>query len=246
MCSVILLRRPGHKWPLLIGANRDEMLSRPWKRPGRHWPDRPDVIAGLDVLADGSWLGINDNGVVAAMLNRHGTLGPQSGKRSRGELVLEALDFPDADEAAAVIAAIEPSSYRDFNMVIADNRDAFWLRHDGMSITAQPIPIGISMLTAHELNDRSTPRIAANLPTFEEAPPPDPETGDWSSWIDILARRAGDRPEEAMTIVTDTGYGTSSSALIALPSIEARHEDPKLKPIFMFAAGRPGEAPYEA
>ncbi len=197
------------------------------------------------MLAEGSWLGINDNGVVVAMLNRHGTLGPQANKRSRGELVLEALDFPDAADAATVIKEIEPSSYRAFNMVIADNRDAFWLRHDGASITAHPIPIGLSMLTAHELNDHSTPRIAANLPAFEQATPPDPDAGDWSSWIDILARRAGNKPEEAMTILTETGYGTSSSALIALPSIKARHEDPTLKPIFLFADGRPGEAPYE-
>ena len=70
MCTVVILRRPDHRWPVLIGANRDEMIDRPWKPPGRHWPDRPEVVAGLDILAGGSWLGINDWGVAAAVLNR--------------------------------------------------------------------------------------------------------------------------------------------------------------------------------
>src|SRR6476659_3255713 len=57
MCTLVILRRPGHRWPVLIGANRDEMIDRPWEPPGRHWPDRPEVVAGLDRLAGGSWLG---------------------------------------------------------------------------------------------------------------------------------------------------------------------------------------------
>jgi uncharacterized protein with NRDE domain len=57
MCSVVLLLRPGHDWPVIVGANRDEMADRPWAAPARHWPDRPHVVAGLDKLAGGSWLG---------------------------------------------------------------------------------------------------------------------------------------------------------------------------------------------
>jgi len=131
MCTVVLLRRPRAPWPLLLAANRDERRSRPWRPPARHWPDRPDVVAGLDELAQGSWLGINDYGVVAAILNRSGTLGPAAGKRSRGELVLEALDHADAGAAAAALADLEPAAYRPFNLIVADQRDAFWLRHAG-------------------------------------------------------------------------------------------------------------------
>src|SRR5262249_56140236 len=92
MCTLVILRRPGHRWPVLIGANRDEMIDRPSKPPGRHWADRPELVAGLDVFAGGSWLGGNDWGVAAAVLNRHGSLGPVLGKRPRGELGLGALD----------------------------------------------------------------------------------------------------------------------------------------------------------
>ncbi|HEY7688883.1 MAG TPA: NRDE family protein, partial [Dongiaceae bacterium] len=59
MCTLVILFRPGHDWPVIVGANRDEMADRPWAPPARHWPDRPQVVAGLDKLAGGSWLGVN-------------------------------------------------------------------------------------------------------------------------------------------------------------------------------------------
>ena len=99
MCSIVILRQPGATYPLILGGNRDEMAGRPWKLPARHWPDRPDLIGGIDELAGGSWLALNDTGVVAVVLNRMGTLGPEDGKRSRGELVLDALDYADAADA---------------------------------------------------------------------------------------------------------------------------------------------------
>jgi hypothetical protein len=131
MCTVVLLRRPQTPWPLLLAANRDELRSRPWRPPARHWPDRPEVVAGLDVQAGGSWLGVNDDGVVAAVLNRVGSLGPAIGKRSRGELVLEALDHATAAAAANALMHLNPEAYRPFNLLVADARTAFWLRHAG-------------------------------------------------------------------------------------------------------------------
>src|SRR5260370_41550003 len=71
MCTLVILRRPDDRWRVLIGANRDEMIDRPWQAPGRHWPDRPEVVAGLDILAGGSWPGINGWGGAAAGRNRH-------------------------------------------------------------------------------------------------------------------------------------------------------------------------------
>ena len=100
MCTFIVLYRPDHPWPILIAANRDEMHDRSWQPPGRHWPNRPNVVAGLDHLGRGSWFGLNDSGVVAGIMNRRNTLGPVAGKRSRGELVLKALDYTDAQAAA--------------------------------------------------------------------------------------------------------------------------------------------------
>src|SRR5260370_23270655 len=104
MCTLVILRRPEHTWPVVIGANRDEMIDRPSKPPGRHWPDRAEVVAGIDLLAGGSWLGLNDWGVAAAVLNRQGSLGPAARPPSRGELVLEAPDHADAVPPAPALA----------------------------------------------------------------------------------------------------------------------------------------------
>ena len=72
----------------------------------------------MDQLGGGSWLGINDKGVVATVMNRRGTLGPQTGKHSRGELVLKALAHDSATAAAATLTELEPAMYRSFNLVV--------------------------------------------------------------------------------------------------------------------------------
>src|SRR5690242_10004918 len=157
MCTLVILRRPEHAWPVIIGANRDEMIDRPALSPGRHWPDRAEVVAGLDLFAGGSWLGVNDWGVAAAVLNRQGSLGPAAGLRSRGELVLEALDHADAVAAAAALVHLDPAAYRTFNLIVADNRDAFWLRHAGVArVEVHPIPDGLSLIAASDLNALDT------------------------------------------------------------------------------------------
>lgn len=249
MCTLVLLRRPDRDWPLILGANRDEMVDRPSRAPGRHWSDRPEVTGGLDALSGGSWLALNDHGVVAAMLNRRGSLGPAPGKRSRGELVLEALDHADAAAAAAALGDLDPEAYRSFNLVLADERDAFWLRHTGApgaGIEVRPLPPGLSMLTAFDRNDPVSPRIRRFLPRFEAAPAPDPAAGDWSAWQALLAARSEelDGEEAAMTVATDNGFGTVSSSLVALPSVEARYASPPVRPVWLFADGPPGEAGY--
>ena len=247
MCTLVILRRPGHDWPILVAANRDEMLDRPWHPPARHWHDRHDVVAGKDQLAGGTWLVINDQGVVAAILNRQNSLGPKEGFRSRGELPLEALDHADAASAADALAGINPEGYRPFNMVVADNRDAFWFKlaetHWGVLVEVTAFPAGLSMVTANDRNDTSSARIRTYLPQFERAPVPDPESEDWSGWTTLLASRiynSVEGPGGAMFIETDMGFGTVSSSLIALPAFENQ----TVMPIYLFAAGRPDEVGY--
>lgn len=256
MCTVVVLRRPGHPWPLLLAANRDEMADRPWRPPARHWPKRPYVVAGLDELAGGSWLGLNDDGVVAGVLNRVGSLGPRKTKRSRGELVLLALDLGDAAAAATRVAHVESARYRSFNMVIADRRNAYWLRHrdepagaEGRSagIEVFELPPGLSMITARERNDPASPRIRAHLARFEAAAPPDPRAGRWGTWTRLLSSRrhpAGEGPEAAMTVVTEDGFETVSSSLIALPGPPQSLRAKPARPVWLFAAGRPDRTPY--
>jgi len=227
------------------------MADRPWRAPGRHWPDRAKVVAGLDELAGGTWLGVNDAGVIAMVLNRCGSLGPRPGLRSRGELPLEALDHTTARDAAEALADIDPAAYRSFNLVIADHREAFWLcsRFDGPSrghlppVEVHALPMGVSMITASDRNDPTSPRIRAFLPRFKAAPSPEPDRDAWASWADLLASRVHDLdagPEGAMTIVTERGFGTVSSSLVAV----GQPVGGKARIVWRFADGSPGEAPF--
>ncbi len=246
MCTVVILRRPDHRWPLILGANRDEMRNRPWRPPGRHWPDRDDVVAGMDELAGGSWLGINDTGVVAGALNRRESLGNDPTLRSRGELVLEALDHADAVDAAHALSDLDPRAYRSFNLLVADNRDAYWLRSLGTKATRVElleIPEGISMLTAWGLNAPESARTRHYLPLFEQSEPPEPDTNRWKSWESLMVSRSFDPTSgaaEAMCVVTDRGFGTLSSSLIALESPTR----PSARKIWRFSADPSAGTPY--
>ncbi len=206
----------------------------------------------MDVLAGGAWLGLNDFGLIAGVLNRRGSLGPHPDKRSRGELPLEALDHAEAVEAAKALAQIEPASYRPFNLVIADRGHAFCLRsvegdgkksnHHGVEI--KEIPPGLSMVTAYDMNDLDCPRIRMYLPQFKALDPPEPAKGDFSSWQTLMKSRlsdAGAGPEGAMNVVTENGFCTVSSSFIALQDTKRADS----KPIWLHTSANPAQTPYE-
>jgi uncharacterized protein with NRDE domain len=245
MCTLVILRRPDHRWPVVIGANRDEMIGRAWRAPARHWPDRAEVIAGLDLLGGGSWLGLNDWGVVAAVLNRRGSLGPAPGTRSRGELVLEALDHGDAVAAAEALSQLDTHSYRTFNLILADNRDGFWLRHAGSpAVEVHPLKEGLSLIAAEDVDDLSTRRLELARPRFAALAAANPAADNWDGWQDLLSDAAappGEPETAAMRFRTGGGYGTVSSAVIALPQIG----DMTRKPVFRFAGWLPEAMPWQ-
>jgi hypothetical protein len=248
MCTTVILYRPDHDWPLILGANRDEMIQRPCKAPAHHWPDRPGVVGGLDLQANGSWLGVNATGVAACILNRHGSLGPAEGFRSRGELVLEALDHADATASAEALRRINPKAYRPFNMLIADNENVFWLKHTEPTpsggIIVTPVSEGLTMLTAGEINDRESGRIRRYYPLFEQAAPPDPERNDYRAWEDLLASTESgveDGPSGAMRfVISEKGFATVSSALVMLPHTGKGGNEPR----FRFTTWLPQPEPW--
>lgn len=234
MCTVVLLIRPGHAWPLVFAANRDEMLERAWDPPAAHWPGQPGVIAGRDRSGGGTWMGVNRHGVVAAVLNRPGSLGPAAGKRSRGELPLLALAHPSASEAAAAIESLDAGTWRSFNLVLADRSGALFVRGLGHGHPqVQTFTPGLHMVTAHDPDDPDSPRVARHLERFRSARPPEPD--DWRDWKDILADRSGE-PGEQINVVPRGGFGTVCSSLLALLAHGAA--------IWLFAAGPPHAAPF--
>jgi hypothetical protein len=234
VCTVVLLIRPGHAWSLVLAANRDERLDRTWDPPGTHWPNLPDVVAGRDRSGGGTWMGVNAHGVVAAVLNRRGSLGPAAGKRSRGELPLRALTHATAEAAAHDLGALDAGAWRSFNLVVADASGAWFVRglgHGGPQVS--PLLPGLHMVTAHDPDDPESPRVARHLKRFATVAAPRP--GEWRAWQLILADRSGP-PAEQINVVPQGGFGTVCSALLALSA-----DGP---PVWRFAAGPPHQAPF--
>ncbi|MFB6261281.1 MAG: NRDE family protein [Thiohalorhabdaceae bacterium] len=244
MCTLVVLNRPDADWPIIIGANRDEQYGRAWEPPAPHWPERPEVVAPLDELADGTWFGVNRYGLVAAVANRAGTHGPLAGKRSRGQLVLEALEHADVDTAIKALADLEPAAYRGFTLLVAGPDGAYWVAHreDSRGMAVDAVPEGLHMLTNGELDDPADARIALNRPRFEAAQAPDPETGDFAGWEALLGdpEPRDERPETALTLALD-GFGTVCSHLAAVP----RYPGYGAGPVFRFAPGPPDRTPFE-
>ena len=236
MCTVALLYRPGHAWPVVLVANRDERIDRDWDPPNAWWPDQPGLIAGRDRTAGGTWMGINAHGVVACALNRSGTLGPAVGKRSRGELPLMALKHESAAAAAAELERQDASQWRGFNLVLADRRGAIFVRGAGHGHPhAIPLPPGVSMVTAHDPNDSNSPRVASHLARFQAADAPEP--GQWDAWRSILSDQSGVAGAQ-MNVTPRGGFGTVCSSFVALAD--------KGPPQWWFAPGPPHTTPFQA
>lgn len=222
MCSIVLNITPQG---LFIGANRDERVARPWEPPAEFWPG---IIGGRDALAGGTWLAMNAAGVVAAVLDRQGSLGPAPGKNSRGELPVMALKFSTAAAGADALRGLDCGRYRSFNLVLADARGAFLLRGlEAGRPDISALPPGVNLLTAGEPNDVSLPRIARHLPKFRAAL--------FADWGGLLADGAGGE-DAALNIPEHHGFGTVCASLIALPQAGA--------PEWKFAAGPPDRAGF--
>src|SRR5690606_17962571 len=101
MCTAIISVDPASPVPVLLVGVRDEFVSRPWEPPGRHWPARPALVGGRDLLAGGTWLAVDPGAPRAGVvLNGRGRAAPEDRRVSRGDLPLRAASGeapPEAD-----------------------------------------------------------------------------------------------------------------------------------------------------
>ncbi len=236
MCTVLVLFRPGERWPLLIASNRDERLDRAFDPPGRWWPDAPEIVAWRDRTSGGSWLGANDRGVFATLVNRIYELGPLPGKSSRGDIVVDALRRPDAASAVAAVRKLPGERYGGFTLLVADRAQAWVVTNAEGAMSAEVLVAGHHMLTPEGCDAPGSARYATHGAEFRDAPIPEPERAEWSEWIAILRREDAADPHQAMTVVTDHGFGTVASTLIAVPAAG--------RPILRYADGPPTRASY--
>jgi uncharacterized protein with NRDE domain len=167
MCVIFFAfeRHPDH--PLIVLANRDEFYDRPTD-PAHRWKARPDIMAGRDLVAGGTWLGVTDGGRFAAVTNyREPAAAP--GIVSRGSLV---RDFLESEIAAAdYMHAIESrrSDYSGFNLLTGEfgprRRELYYYSNRGRGV--QRLEPGIYGLSNHLL-DTAWPKVANGTRRFAE------------------------------------------------------------------------------
>jgi uncharacterized protein with NRDE domain len=140
---------------LVIAANRDEFLDRPSEGPAL----RGAIAAPRDVRAGGTWLGLSRTGVFAAVTNRK-CPNPDPGRRSRGQLVLDALRGETADEAKEKLENLEPEAYNPFNLFVADRQTCFLVTYDGEARRID-LPPGAHVVGNTDPAAARTPKLAA-------------------------------------------------------------------------------------
>lgn len=123
MCLILMAWKVRAEAPLLVAANRDEQHARP-AEPAAFWPSQPELLAGRDLQANGTWLGLSRSGRFASVTNFKGGHDPAA-RESRGALVTRFLlgGLSPAD----YIRGLDPGSYSGFNLLLADRDELWWL-----------------------------------------------------------------------------------------------------------------------
>lgn len=179
MCLIALAWRAHPEYPLVVAANRDEFYARPTAALAR-WSDHPQIIAGRDLEAGGTWLGVSDRGRFAAITNVREP-GMAQGERSRGELTRA---FLAGNESALTFAhGIENERYSGFNLLLSDGDELVYCSNrDGPPRSLAP---GIYGLSNHLL-DSPWPKLLAARHALGDALGHLPDT---SPFFDLLADR---------------------------------------------------------
>jgi len=123
MCLIVLAWRAHPEFPLIVAANRDEFHGRP-AAPAALWEDHPEILAGRDLEARGTWMGVARSGRFAAVTNYRGAQEPRA-TESRGALVSRFL----INQAAPgeYVESLKTSLYSGFNLLATDGEELWWM-----------------------------------------------------------------------------------------------------------------------
>jgi uncharacterized protein with NRDE domain len=224
MCLLVFAWRRHPRYPLLLAGNRDEFHARA-AAPASWWDDPSDLLAGRDLKAGGTWLGVTSDGRAAVVTNYR-----ELGERlpdapSRGGLIVDYTRSRQSPERFLAQLAGKAQAYAGFNLIVGDAAALAWYSNrDGAPRTLQP---GIYGLSNHLL-DTPWPkltRVRARFASALAADHMDPE--DLLALLDDRTPAAeGERPDTGLSaeleralsapfIVTPT-YGTRCSTILTI------------------------------
>ena len=204
MCLIVLAFQVHESVPLLVAANRDEFHARP-TRDADWWSDMPDVLAGRDLQAGGTWLGVHRSGRFAAVTNYHDDRPPPTTLESRGRLVTDYLH--GALDPMDYLRTIEGDAFAGFNLLLGNTSTLGYLTNRGIGVRElQPGIYGLSnasLDSSWDKVERSKERLAA-LVALGDADDP--------ALFELLAD-TGDGSIRAPFVI-DADYGTRCSTIV--------------------------------
>ena len=225
MCLIVVGWRVDPSFPLVVAANRDEFHARP-TAVANFWADAPEVIAGRDLEAGGTWLGITRGGRFAAVTNVREP-GAAKGLHSRGRLTQAFLE--GRQSAADHVGRIEMGDYSGFNLLVGDGQSLWYCSNRGTKpLELAPGVYGLSnhlldspwpkLLTARQKFSQALTHLPDREPLFgilaDDEIVPDselPDSGiplDWERRLSAIFVRAEGYGTRASTVVVQAADGS--------------------------------------
>jgi uncharacterized protein with NRDE domain len=212
MCLLAVFHKVLPEAPLVVAANRDESYARPAQAMTVLNEAPPRIFGGRDLQAGGTWLAVNELGVMAGVTNRPG--GRTPGRRSRGELPLAVARHRSADEAAAAFD-LHPEEFNSAWMLAADRESCWYIDVTaGWEAKKQRLPPGLHLLENKPYGDGS-----AKLEHVRELLQ-GVEALRGEELVGRLQRALGDHSGKGLDAACVHGpeYGTRSSTIIVVPA----------------------------
>jgi uncharacterized protein with NRDE domain len=150
MCLIALAFGVTPAYPLVVAANRDEWRARPSAAAG-WWDDAPEILAGRDLAAGGTWLGVARSGRFAALTNVRDPSDQKPGAPSRGELVKGYLSSNLAPLEFLQQLASRAAQYTGFNLIVGDAQTLYCFGSRSPGIL--PVAPGVHGVSNHRLDE---------------------------------------------------------------------------------------------
>jgi uncharacterized protein with NRDE domain len=227
VCLILFAWRAHPRYPLVVAANRDEFHQRP-TAAADFWPGPFSMLAGRDLQAGGTWLGVNREGRFAAVTNFREPLAPEAPlERSRGDLVTGFFAGEQAPLQHAQALLASASRYRGFNLLLGD-RDCLAYVSNRQERAAEIAP-GSHGLSNHLL-DTEWPKVRSGRGRLESLLQQDRiSSGDLLGLLTERSTLPGDMPEDADDgairqhlmnhyFIVSPVYGTRSSTVVLIDS----------------------------